>query len=149
MIQVAGRAGRERAGQVYIQSSVPEHPVFQAIIASDYQAYASVLLAERKQLGLPPYAAQALIKASAKEQSILLAYLRAIKQALNDNATTIETLGPVPLAVEKVNHRYQAQLWLSAGDKKSLQRVLPLLEKIILHFDASGRYKTIIDVDAL
>ncbi len=149
LIQVAGRAGRERSGHVYVQSSVPEHPIFHALMRHDYQAYAQTLLAERQQFALPPFTAIALVKASAREQSVVLDYLRAIRQTLDEHAREIDVLGPVPLTVEKLNHRYQAQLWLSAQAKKTLQRRLPLLEKIIEHFDPTKRYQTIIDVDAV
>ncbi len=149
LIQVAGRAGRERTGQVYVQSSVPEHAVFHALMRHDYQAYAKTLLAERQHFLLPPFSAVALLKASAREQALVLDYLRAVKQTLSEHAPHIEVLGPVPLAVEKLNHRYQAQLWLSAGEKKTLQQTLPLLSQIITHFDRSNRFKTVIDVDAV
>lgn len=149
LIQVAGRAGREHVGQVYVQSSVPEHAVFHALIRHDYQAYAKTLLAERKQFSLPPYTAIALLKADAKTQPLVLEYLRAVKNALSEHTETIDILGPVPLAVEKVNHRYQAQLWLSATDKTTLQHNIPLLRQIITHFDRSHRFNTIIDVDAI
>lgn len=149
LIQVAGRAGRESAGQVLVQTAVPEHSVYNALIKHDYHSYAETLLEERRATHLPPYAAVALLKASAKEQSVVIDYLRAIKNTLDEHAPQLSVLGPIPLAVAKVNHRYQAQLWLSADNKLALQKVLPLLRQIIVHFDRTNRFKTIIDVDAI
>ncbi len=150
LIQVAGRAGREsHVGAVYIQSSVPEHEVFHALLKHDYADYADTLLAERQSFQLPPYRATATVKASALDKSLLLDYLRAVNTTLTENCAVIEVLGPVPLAVEKVRNRFRAQLWLSAEDKPTLQKVLPLLMKITKHYDKSNRFQTIIDVDAM
>lgn len=150
LIQVAGRAGRETLpGQVYIQSSVPEHAVFHALLRHDYGAYAKQLLRQRADYQLPPFVAIALIKASAKQQATVLDYLRALKSALSTHATALTTLGPVPLAIARINNRYQAQLWLSAADKATLQKALPLVQQMIAHYDPGNRYQTVIDVDAI
>ncbi len=150
LIQVAGRAGRESdIGTVYIQSSVPEHEVFHALLKHDYADYADKMLAERQTFNLPPYRATATVKASALDKELLLAYLRAVNKTLTENCQAIEVLGPIPLAVEKVRNRFRAQLWLSAEDKQILQKNLPLLIKIVKHFDKSNRFKTVVDVDAV
>lgn len=149
LIQVAGRAGRESdVGEVYIQSSVPEHAVFHALVKQDYWAHAQHLLNERMESALPPSAAIALVKASALDKGLLNDYLRAVKTALSEHSEVIDVLGPVPLAVERVKNRFQAKLWLSATNKAHLQKSLPLLAQIIRHYDKSNRFKTIIDVDA-
>lgn len=150
LIQVAGRAGRESLpGRVLIQSSVPDHAMFHALLRHDYRAYADCLLTERESLTLPPHTAIAVVKASAKDQQTVLDYLRAIKKTLLENTDALTVLGPVPLAIARVKNRYQAQLWLSADNKGQLQKTLPLLQRIITHFDGSQRYRTIIDVDAV
>ncbi len=150
LIQVAGRAGRESsAGQVLIQSTVPDHDVFHALVRHDYWAYAETMLAERKSHDLPPSTAMVLVKASALDRDMLLDYLRAVKHSLCENSDTVAVLGPVPLAVERVKNRFHAQLWLSADNRAHMQKNIPLLEEIIRHYDKSHRFKTIIDVDAL
>ncbi|MBS9778045.1 MAG: primosomal protein N' [Gammaproteobacteria bacterium] len=150
LIQVAGRAGREsNAGKVLIQSTVPDHDVFHALIRHDYWAYAEKIIAERKEYELPPSTAMVLVRASALDRDMLLNYLRAVKDSLCEHTSAIRVLGPVPLAVERVKNRYQAQLWLSAENKSTIQKNIPLLEKIIRHYDKSHRFKTIIDVDSV
>ncbi len=150
LIQVAGRAGRESdTGTVYIQSNAPDHTVFHALIKHDYWSYAQTLLSARIEHGLPPRGAIALVKASALDKSMLIDYLHMVREALRQHTKHLDVLGPVPLAVEKIKKRYQAQLWLSADDKLTLQKQLPRLKQIITHYDKSNRFKTIIDVDAM
>lgn len=150
LIQVAGRAGREsNAGKVYIQSAAPDHEIFHALMRHDYWAYAEKLLKERNEYELPPHMAMTLVKASALDQATVTAYLQAVKIALVEHSQTLETLGPIPLAVERVKNRYHAQLWLSATDKRTMQSNLPLLQQIIHHYDKPNRFRTIIDVDAM
>lgn len=150
LIQVAGRAGREStAGNVYIQSVVPDHAIFHALLHHDYLAYAERLLGERRDAALPPYTAYTLVKASAKQQPQLLDFLRSVKQTLNTHAAELQISGPMPSPVEKIKNRYQAQLWLSAADKAQLQKYLPLLQQVLSHFDPTHSFKSIIDVDSM
>src|SRR5512139_2257596 len=66
LMQVAGRAGRaDKPGRVLIQTAFPDHPVFRYLQRHDYPGYARELLAERKQMDLPPYTRQVLLRAEA------------------------------------------------------------------------------------
>jgi len=64
LMQVAGRAGRaDKPGRVLIQTAFPDHPLFRYLQRHDYPGYARELLAERKQLELPPFSRQVLLRA--------------------------------------------------------------------------------------
>src|SRR5690606_6228395 len=68
LMQVSGRAGRHIPGaEVIIQTDYPEQSVYQAVVRKDYVSFADYGLAERKAIGLPPYAFQALLTAEARE----------------------------------------------------------------------------------
>lgn len=149
LIQVAGRAGRESAGKVYIQSSVPDHAIFHALVKHDYWHYAQTLLSERSTHQLPPYTALTVVRASAVEQSLVLDFLRGLKQGLNEHATAVEVRGPIPLTIEKLKNRYQAKLWLLAKNKVIMQRQLFILSQLVSYYDRGNRFRTVIDVDAL
>ena len=67
LTQVAGRAGRHALpGEVMVQTEFPDHPVFQALLANDYNGFADRTLASREMFGLPPATRMALIRAEVK-----------------------------------------------------------------------------------
>ncbi len=56
MTQVAGRAGRrEKQGQVYIQTSSPQHPMFNELINHDYNGFYINEVGHRAQFTYPPF----------------------------------------------------------------------------------------------
>ena len=53
ILQVAGRAGRaDRPGEVVIQTHYPDHPLLKCLLASDYTAFATLALVERREAAL-------------------------------------------------------------------------------------------------
>ncbi|MEO8133632.1 MAG: primosomal protein N' [Betaproteobacteria bacterium] len=78
LTQVAGRAGRaEWPGEVIVQTDFPSHPVYSALLAHDYDAHATALLAERRQLDLPPFTRLALLRAESPRRAALDRFLAA------------------------------------------------------------------------
>jgi primosomal protein N' (replication factor Y) (superfamily II helicase) len=74
--QVAGRAGRAALrGEVIVQTDFPDHPVYSALSAHDYDRFAKELLEERKHLQLPPFAYLALLSAEAPSRAAVDAFL--------------------------------------------------------------------------
>ncbi|MPV86872.1 primosomal protein N' [Ostreibacterium oceani] len=150
LTQVAGRAGREsQQSHVYIQTTLPTHPVFAALQQQDYLTYANNLLAEREKYELPPHHAITIVKASALDAAPLMQFLRDVKALIDDNSQALTTLGPAPSPIERLKNRFQAQLFISAPSRMALQRELPLIEKAITHLDKSRRFRAVIDVDAM
>ncbi len=65
IVQVAGRAGREREqGEVLIQTEYPEHPLLQSLLAGGYEGFAAAALIEREAARWPPFGRLALLRAS-------------------------------------------------------------------------------------
>ena len=78
LTQVAGRAGRaDLPGEVIIQTDFPAHPLYQSLLRHDYHAHADALLAERRQLELPPYSRLALLRAEAAQRTAIERFLAA------------------------------------------------------------------------
>ncbi|MFN3630775.1 MAG: primosomal protein N', partial [Casimicrobiaceae bacterium] len=79
LTQVAGRAGRHlsgdgRAGEVIVQTDVPEHEVYRTLVSGDFARFADALLERRRALGLPPETRMALVRAEAKRAEDVRAF---------------------------------------------------------------------------
>lgn len=149
IIQVAGRPGREQQrGQVFIQTAVPQHPMFHNILTHDYRTYAETLLTERKTQGLPPFSGMALLKASHRQEADLRTFLLSAKQTLAQHLPAeVRCLGPAPALMARRSNRYFYHLVLLAPTKTTIQRCLPLLTALRIQLDKSNRFRTRIDVD--
>jgi primosomal protein N' (replication factor Y) len=124
-MQVAGRAGRaDHPGEVLVQTQFPEHPLYQALVAQDYSAFARTLIAERKQSGFPPFVYQVLLRAEAVTETAVtefLAQAAAAGSGLHDDVTLYD---PVPAAMARIAGRYRAHLLVQAETRGVLQRFI-------------------------
>ena len=132
LMQVAGRAGRggDRAdgAEVLIQTRAPEHPLFAALVAHDFDRFAGAQLAERRAAGLPPYSYQAVLRAEAREADEALAFLAAARvdgDAILQRDSTgaaVTLYDPVPMTIARVAHVERAQLLVEATQRPALHR---------------------------
>ncbi len=128
LMQVAGRAGRTgrkdggSAGEVLIQTRYPQHPLYAALIGHDYERFASGLLQERQQAGLPPFLYQALLRAEARELDIALEFLQ--QAALLAEHPGITVHEPIPMTVTRVANVDRAQLLIESPSRPALQAFL-------------------------
>ncbi len=122
LMQVAGRAGRaDKPGRVLIQTAFPDHPLFRYLQRHDYPGYARALLAERKQLDLPPYTRQMLLRAEAKTMEAALAFLqRAAALAPDDVNVSVFSAAPAPMA--RVANLERGQLLIQSANRLALQK---------------------------
>ena len=134
LMQVDGRAGRGGArssgAEVLIQTRAPEHPLFEALVAHDFERFAASQLAERRQAGLPPFSHQAVLRAEAAVAADALAFLADARDAgaailsQTDAEHGIELYDPVPMGVARVANVERAQLLVEARGRPSLHRFL-------------------------
>ncbi|WP_338846754.1 primosomal protein N' [Massilia sp. W12] len=127
LMQVAGRAGRADLGEgsvseVLLQSRYPQHPLYSALMAHDYEKFAAQLLEERAQACMPPYSYQALLRAEARELQSALDFLQQARSLLP--APGVEILDPIPMTVTRVAHVERAQMLLEAQRRSDLQAFL-------------------------
>jgi primosomal protein N' (replication factor Y) len=128
LMQVAGRAGR--AGQkeggsvseVLIQTRYPQHPLYAAVMAQDYDRFAGGLLEERQQAGVPPFMYQALLRAEARELQNALDFLQQAAECLAHPAITIND--PIPMTMTRVANVDRAQLLVESASRPALQAFL-------------------------
>jgi primosomal protein N' (replication factor Y) len=128
LMQVAGRAGRAgqskdgNASEVLIQSRYCQHPLYGAVMRHDYDRFAGSLLEERHQAALPPYMYQALLRAEAPELATAIAFLEQARDAVQDDAVTLND--PIPMTMTRVHNVDRAQLLVESNSRPALQAFL-------------------------
>ena len=128
LMQVAGRAGRVAqkeggsAGEVLVQTRYPQHGLYEALTAHDYDRFAAGLLRERQQAGLPPFVFQALLRAEAKELSVALDFLHAAAAVATDAEVSVHE--PIPMSLTRLANTERAQLLVESGKRAALQAFL-------------------------
>jgi primosomal protein N' (replication factor Y) len=136
--QVAGRAGRgEAKGRVLIQTYHPEHYVFQAVQAQDYQGFFARELESRRQSAYPPFVRLALVRLSgaveetvAREARRLAAALKAFLGQDPEVGPRLRVLGPAPAALTRLQGRYRWQLLLKSYGRAPLAQTLLHLRRL-------------------
>lgn len=124
LMQVGGRAGRAALpGAVLIQTEYPDHPLYQALAAHDYDAFARAQLAERDAAGFPPFTFQAMLRAESEALRLALEFLH---EAVLRAPTFPEVLryDPVPMRLVRLKNRERAQLLVESRSRPALQAFL-------------------------
>jgi primosomal protein N' (replication factor Y) (superfamily II helicase) len=107
--QVVGRAGRAAAaGKGLLQTYQPEHPVMQALIEGDRQAFYDREIAAREEAGLPPFGRLASLIISANEKPAAESYARGLA-SIAPYQEEVRILGPAeaPLGMIRGRHRFR------------------------------------------
>lgn len=149
LVQVAGRAGRERPGEVLIQTHCPHHPALLTLTQQGYRAFAEQQLSERRLLDLPPYAPCALIRADAARLDQAEAFLAAIKDVLAHSDVGGQRIGPLPAPMTRRAGRYRASLILQAPRRADLHRQLQLACATAEPLKKAGGLRWSVDVDPI
>lgn len=126
LTQVAGRAGRSPlGGQVILQTFDPEHYVIQSAAKHDYESFYNQELEYRRQLGYPPF--KRLLRLEYRSLDEAQAEANAQKLAgqikgwiVEENARSIEMIGPVPCFFEREAGYYRWQIVLRGADPASV-----------------------------
>ena len=130
LMQVSGRAGRtaQKEGgsisEVLVQTRYPDHPLYHALMAHNYQSFATDLLQEREQAQLPPYMYQALLRAEARELQSALDFLQQAAACMPHPMITIND--PIPMTMTRVANRDRAQLLIESTSRPALQAFVKL-----------------------
>ena len=151
LIQVAGRAGREkRQGEVMIQTAFPSHPFWGELFAGGYHRVAEHELIEREKAFWPPFSRLALLRASSAERQHAHAFLDTARQiAESAGVDGVRILGPVGAPMERRAGRYRAQLLLQSRARGSLHQVLARLRAALEGRPDARRVRWSIDVDPI
>jgi primosomal protein N' (replication factor Y) len=110
LTQVTGRAGRaRRAGRAFLQTWHPTHPVMQAMVTQDREAFYAHELAVREQGGLPPFGRLAALIVSANEHEAAMGFARRLLGAA-PRAEGLRLFGPADAPVAMVRGRHRVRL---------------------------------------
>jgi primosomal protein N' (replication factor Y) len=110
LTQVTGRAGRaSKAGRAFLQTYHPTHPVMQAMVSQDREAFYRHELETRAQGGLPPFGRLAALIVSANEHDEATGFARALLSAA-PMAEGLRLFGPADAPVAMVRGRHRVRL---------------------------------------
>ena len=149
LMQVAGRAGRVAqkeggsASEVLIQTRYPQHPLYAAVRAHDYDTFATELLEERQQACFPPFMYQALLRAEAKELKIALDFLQLAIACVEHDGITMND--PIPMTMTRVANIDRAQLLVECSSRPALQAFLKIWISTLR--DMKSRVRWSLEVD--
>ena len=154
LMQAAGRAGRDAEqaarSEMWVQTWHPRHPIYAALRAHDYEAFAAAQLQERRGAGLPPFAALALLRADARTAEAAAGFL-AEASTLAQACGGVTVYPAVPPHVAKVADVERMQMLVESPSRTVLQRMLaawlPQLQAVRVRH--KGLLRWAVDVDPL
>ena len=155
LMQAAGRGGRDAAqagaSEMWVQTFHTQHPMFAALRAHDFAAFAARQLREREQAAMPPFGAQALLRAEARTQEVAQAFLAQAAQAGagSEAAPHVTVYSPVPMGVQRVANVERAQMLVESTSRPALQRYLSDWQPVLQGLRTKGLLRWAVDVDPL
>lgn len=142
--QVAGRAGRAEApGRVLLQTWNPEHPVLEALVSGDLDAFMEAEAESRRPGHWPPFGRLAALIVSAEDE-------READRAARDLGLTapqaegVEVLGPAPAPLALLRGRHRRRLLLKARRDVAVQ---PLLREWLSRAGVPAGVRVQVDID--
>ncbi len=142
--QVSGRAGRaERPGRVLLQTYQPEHPVMQALVAGDRDAFIAAESAGRAQAAMPPFGRLAALILTSPDNQALHDLGRALAQAA-PRGQGVEVLGPAMAPIALLRGRHRMRFLVKAGRDVDLQ---VFLRTWLARVKVPGKVRLAVDVD--
>ena len=142
--QVAGRAGRaEKPGRVIVQSHQPEHPVMQAMINGDRDAFMQLEEDNRAAGGWPPFGRLAAIIISSRDGAAADGVAAALAR-LAPASADIQVLGPAPAPLAMLRGQHRRRLLLKTGRDQPVQ---PVLRAWLNQVKVPARVRVRVDID--
>ncbi|MER2520168.1 MAG: primosomal protein N' [Bdellovibrionales bacterium] len=122
--QMAGRSGRaEEAGRVLLQTTAPEHPVMQALVKGDRDAFMQAELQERAAWRLPPVCKLASLTVSGAHAPEVIALANELA-AKAPQLADVSILGPAPAPFAMLRGRYRHRLMIQAPRSVNLPNLV-------------------------
>lgn len=150
LTQVAGRAGRAGLkGEVLLQTRNPKHPVLRFATHHDYNSFARVALAQRRELNYPPYGRVIRIEFKGPEEQIVSRLARQWASGL-PNKEGVQVMGPQAAFIGRIQKLYRFQIILKAQRPISMPLLRDMIEKATAQAGNTPRgYRIAVDVDSV
>lgn len=129
LAQVAGRAGRgDEAGEVIVQTLLPDAPAVRLAMTHDYEAFAASELAERAEYGYPPFRRLVRVVLRGKDPGAVDERGRALAGRILAAAVPgLELLGPATPPIARVAGFFRKHLLGKAESPTGAHRMVELV----------------------
>lgn len=146
MEQFRGRCGRRgRKGLFVIQTSQPQHPVYQRILSNEGQNFLNDLMAERKDFGFPPYSR--IISITFKDRSESRLQMMASLAGDMIRKVIPQATGPYAPIPDKVADYHIRCIRVCLPKDRQLASRKNRLKKLLADFEKDKSYHGHINVD--
>lgn len=146
--QFRGRCGRrEERGLLVIQTSQPEHPVYQSIMHNEATGFNATLLMERKDFGFPPFSriVEITVRDSFEERAARMSArlgdaLR--KTVLHDCRSILDdpVTGPYTPVIDRIADKYIRTIRISLKKSRTLPEEKDAIRRVIQEFEKKNKY---------
>ncbi len=149
LTQVAGRAGRgARPGRVIVQTLQPHQVSLQCSAHHDFPRFAEQELANRRELGYPPFARLVQIRCEGPDAGRTERIVRAIAAHLRQLAPKgVAILGPAPAPLERLRGRYRWQLLLRGRNGAAVRATAAAGRDALRRQARAADVRVLVDVD--
>ncbi len=146
LTQVSGRAGRgDKKGKVIIQTYEPENNVIKDSKEENYDLFYEKEISSRKIFSYPPFSKILNIGFSSEDESRLLDISKKFYDEIKSQ--DIESYGPMPSMVYKVQKRFRMNIFVK-GSKKKIDKFKLFLKKKLNEFN-DIKVRIVVDIDPI
>lgn len=153
IVQVAGRSGRgNKQGYVFLQTHSPEHPVLTTLLAGGYQAFTENCLNIRRQLMLPPFTSNAILKADSSSREKVITFISdayAFMLRESQKFQSVKVMHPSSAYIARKQKRYHFNILINAAGKKDLSDFVDIIIANIDKFRDKSGVHAVIEIDPL
>ncbi len=146
LYQVAGRAGRgDKPGRVLLQTYLQQHPVMQALLSGDRNAFIETETKARRESMMPPFGRLvSLIVSGTHETSVDQAAQALARTA--PSGKTLQVLGPAPAPFALLRGRHRRRLLLKTNRETAVQ---PLVRQWLARTPRFKKVRIQVDIDPM
>jgi len=154
LTQVSGRAGRKgEQGQVMIQTSQPQHAVFQYVIENNYKELYEKEIVERGKYLYPPFCRLIKLTLKHKEKAVVEKAALGLADQLRGKLGKSRVLGPESPIIDRIREMYLQELYIKLEkDKIDIKKAKQTIQASLQYFLAMPDFKqvyVVVDVDSV